>query len=226
MSKKIALLCFVLSVGACSTVIDGSHQDVKFVTPGAYDAVCSVYVDGLRYKVHPPQTLNLVNAKKNLHVDCMAPGNRRKEIYIEPKMAKSALWNMGTAGVGFAVDYASEALFKYPDVIEVNFTDAPVTDQPLPAQNNPDIRQPEDYPLEEFSPAQPRLNADRDASQTKILRRGEIPEVYGNDGGDDISGHVVLPLNDSSLVDALNPSSFPNNSDGDMGLPVPLLPGQ
>lgn len=174
MFKKFLVVSSLLAVGACASVLDGAKQDVRFVTPGAYDAVCQVYVDGLRYRVRPPQTINIVNSKKDLHVDCLAPGNRRREIYIKPEIAGDALWNVGTAGAGFVVDYASEALFKYPDIVEINFTDMPVTDQPLPAQNNPDIRQPEDYPLEEFSPAQPRLNRDRYAPKVKILKRGRL----------------------------------------------------
>ena len=182
-SKKISFVALggVLTLGACATFIDKSVQEIEFVTPGAYNTVCDVYIDRLRYTVTPPDTLGVQKSKEDMIVDCMAPGNRRKKIYIKPKISDTAALNAFNGGAGVAYDYFSKALFYYPDRIEIDFTNSKTTPMSLPAQNQPDIRQPEDYPLEEFSPGAPRLNSDSSNAPARILRRGEAPEGYGDD---------------------------------------------
>lgn len=234
--KKIALLCSAVTLGAtaCATFLDTSLQDVTFETPGAYNAICNVYVDQLRYRVRPPQTLNIHRADSDMTVDCQAPGNRRKVIYIKPQIEDTANLNIAHGGAGYVYDYASGALFKFPDRVEVDFTNAPVGDMPLPAQNKPDIRQPEDYPLEEFSPGNPRLNGDKDEKPTRILRRGE-DDGFGNDSGsggassDDLDGlshdkgnlmRVIESVTGEEKAPPAAPKAAPQ------GPPVPLIPGE
>jgi hypothetical protein len=217
-SLKVSLLASVVLLGGCAYLIDDQIQDIEFATPGAYDAVCNVYVDGVRYNVHPPQSTSIHKSKNDMIVDCMAPGNRRKKIYVEPKIEKSSAWNLATAGAGYVYDYASSALFTYPDKIIVDFTAAPITDPALPAQNNPDIRQPEDYLLEEFSPGQPRLNADRNKEDVKILRRGE--SAFGEDAystGTPLSSVPAVPTGKGDLMDAAPAAQ---------SAPTPIIPGQ
>ena len=161
MFNRFFLLSSVVALASCAYAIDTHIQDVKFVTPGANGSVCFVYVDGLRYRVHPPQTISVNNTKEDLVVDCLAPGNRRKKVVIEPKIADSTYLNVANAGAGLPWDAFSGAAFKFPDIVEVDFTHTPVRAEDPPAQNAPDIKQPEEYMLEEFLPAQPRLNADR-----------------------------------------------------------------
>lgn len=221
MMKKSLLLISLLSLGACAYAIDDSIQDVKFVTPGAQSAACDVYVEGLRHRVKPPQTINLFKSKEDMVVDCKAPGNRRKVIYIKPSIEKSAIWNVANAGVGLPWDYASAALFRYPDVVEVNFKDTPLTDQPLPAQNNPDIRQPGDYRLEEFSPSAPRLNEDHEAQPVEILRRESMAQSTSGAYSDSsaFSEPSYTDGGKGDLMDAMNPASQAD-------APIPLIPGQ
>lgn len=169
-------------LSACSYALSDSVQEVAFETPGAQGAECAVYVEGLRFSVSPPQSINLPNSRHNLEVTCKAPGYREQTIYIKPHFSDTSLLNVANAGAGFVLDYASDALFKYPDVIRVDFTDTPVSDPPIPAQNAPDIRQPEDYPLEEYRPGQPRLNSDRYKEEPEILRRGGAP-ISSESGG-------------------------------------------
>ena len=172
MRKALLLISTVMFVG-CSYAIDTSVQDITIRTPGAVDAKCNMYVDGVRYRMHPPETTSIARTKEDLIIDCLAPGNRRKKVKIEPMYADSAAGNVVTAGVGLAWDYASGALYKYPDVVEVSFVGMPPGPAFIPAQNNPDIRQPEEYDLEEFRPSQPRMNSDRNAIATQFLKRGE-----------------------------------------------------
>jgi hypothetical protein len=222
-SLKISLLASVVLLGGCAYLIEDQIQDIEFATPGAYDAVCNVYVDGVRYNVHPPQTTSIHKSKNDMVVDCMAPGNRRKKIYIQPKISKASKWNLATAGTGYVYDYASNALFTYPDKVIVDFTAAPTTDAPPPAQNSPDIRQPEDYLLEEFNPAQPRLNSDKGAQDVEILRRGE--SAYGEaDFGDSsaFSGSAAESQGKGTLMDAAPADQVPAAQFS----PMPIIPGE
>ena len=245
MIKKSAFLFSAIALAGCAYATDGAIQDVKFITPGAHGAKCDVYVEKLRYRASPPQTLTLYKTDQDLVVDCRAPGNRHKIIYITPTIEDSAKGNIWNLGVGLPVDYASKSMYRYPDVIEVNFTDTPVRSQPLPAQNNPDVRQPEDYPLEEFSPSVPRMNKDGNAVPIQIERRnlGNSPVIYDDSaaafsedtptvGGG--KGDINSVIN--SLSSAINPSSaagVPNavqapasTSSSNADAPIPLIPGE
>lgn len=213
---RTSLLASVIILGGCSTFVEKSIQDVTIETPGAYNAVCHLYIDGLRYKSRPPQTISIHKTKENMKVDCIAPGNRRRTLYIEPEVSNTSAWNMAVAGVGYPYDYASGAMFKYPSRIVVDFTDAKITDMPLPAQNQPDIRQPEDYDLEEFSPGQPRLNSDRDAITTSILRRNE--GAYADDSYVEPTPHGKGQLMDVNPAEGY--SALPDSG------PVQLIPGE
>lgn len=237
MLKKTVSLIPLLLLGACAYVQDGAIQPVEFKTPGARNAVCNVYVEKIKYVVRPPQTVNLVKSYDTLKVDCLAPGNRRKVVYIEPDIERSSYGNIATAGVGYAWDAASQALWRWPDMIEVNFTDTPVKDFDLPAQNAPDIRQPEDYQIEQYSPSTPSLNRDKNAPPIEILRREgasvqssstdnftlsePAPGTYGGKGD-------LQPVSSAVSSDALNPAGS-GASESSAGIPpvsgpMPLLP--
>lgn len=230
MLKKIPYLLPLAVLGACAYAIDGSIQEVEFKTPGARNAACNVYVDGLKHKVKPPQVIALPKGKEDLVVDCMAPGNRRKVVYIEPQIETSTAWNAANAGTGIAWDYASGALFRYPDVIEVDFTDTPVQEPPPPAQNAPDIKQPEEYDLEEFSPGSPRMNADKHALPVEIMRRQSASQSMSggaryNDDTDAFSEPVYTGGGKGDLID-MNPAGEPSSASGAENGPIPLIPGE
>jgi hypothetical protein len=184
MFKRFLLLGALASLSSCAYTLDKQIQDITVVTPGAEDAVCYMYVDGLRYKFFPPQTMNITKSRQDLVVDCLAPQNRRRKVIIEPTLSDHAPLNVVNGVVpGAAWDIASNSMFTYPDVVTVDFTSAQPMPEPLPAQNNPDIRQPEDYDLEEFTSGLPRLNSDRGATKTELIRRGgkPAPEVSYTD---------------------------------------------
>lgn len=161
MHKKFLPLALIALLSGCSYAVDTALQDITLRTPGAENAVCYMYVDDVKYRVHPPETTSIFRSKEDLVIDRLAPGNRRKKVVIEPDYADSAAGNVVTAGVGVAWDYASGALFQYPDAVDISFIGMPEGPALIPDQNKPDIRQPEDYDLEEFRPSQPRLNSDK-----------------------------------------------------------------
>ena len=215
MSKYLLLLSAISILGGCAYVAEGSVQEVEIRTPGANNAECNVFVKGLKHPVNPPAKVNLLNSHEILVVDCKAPGNRRQVVHIKPGLANAGYLNVSNAGAGFVWDHLSGAMYKYPPVIEVNFENTPVKPQPLPAQNNPDIRQPEDYPLEEFMPGAPKLNDDKYRQDTEIRRRQT--SGFGMDDA------------------AMAPDPFSEPTSGQFGgkglddqasMPVPLIPGQ
>ena len=171
MLKNLALLGSIVLLSSCAYTLDKQIQDITVVTPGAENTVCYVYVDGLRYKLYPPQTVNITKSREDLVVDCLAPQNRRRKVIIEPVLSKHMPLNVMNGVIpGTAWDVASNSAFTYPEVITVDFTSAvPVPEAP-PAQNKPDIRQPEEYDLEEFTSGLPRLNLDRNAVNVPLQR--------------------------------------------------------
>ena len=229
-------------MGACSYAFDEHIQDLTVVTPGAKNAICYVYVDGLKYKFRPPQTLNISKSRKDLVIDCLAPGNRRKEIVVKAQTEESVYANTLNGGVGAVWDLASSAMFRYPDVIEVNFETTPVRPEAMPAQNNPDIKQPEEYMLEEFRPSSPRMNSDRYEEPPQIHRRQKPPPMSGDlSSGYIASDSEIAPSQIESMdkgdlmevIDNLgpeniNPAPEPviDNSNDQYGPPIPLFPGQ
>lgn len=177
--------------GGCAYVTDGAVQDVTVLTPGANNAECKLSVGSVQYIYAPPMTRSIQKSGENMVVDCWAPGNRHKVVHLKPDVGSSTFYNapMGMAP-GFAWDYASNSIYKYPAVVEVDFTQTQIKPFPLPAQNQPDIRPPEDYDLEEFSPGLPRLNSDRFATKTEVRRR-QVPsdfDLQGFAGYEDTQG--------------------------------------
>ncbi|MGH1399070.1 MAG: hypothetical protein ACRBCT_07640 [Alphaproteobacteria bacterium] len=155
-----SLLIATIFLTSCAYTIDTAQQEIEVQTPGARNAVCYTYIDDVRYRIHPPQKIVITKSHKDLELDCLAPGNRRNKVFIEPKISDAGKANILTAGAGAFWDFASKSLYEYPEIIYVDFTHTPVQPMPLPAQNELDIRPPEDYPLEQFSPGSPRLNED------------------------------------------------------------------
>ncbi|MBX2833665.1 MAG: hypothetical protein KTR28_01700 [Micavibrio sp.] len=213
MIKKI-LIGSVFILGGCASFIDSSVQEIEFQTPGAKNAVCDVYIERLRYTVNPPEVVGVHKSEADMIVDCQAPGNRRRKVYIKPAVSGTTAWNIANGGAGLPYDYLTKAMFEYPEVVIVDFTGVPVVDNEPPAHNSPDIRQPEDYDLEEFSPGSPRLNSDRNKVETKLLRRGEDPYGWGNEAAD-------IDYNDGF-------SESPASGKGDLmnASPYPAIPGE
>ncbi|MCD8497741.1 MAG: hypothetical protein LRZ85_06445 [Alphaproteobacteria bacterium] len=179
--RNVILLTTILC-GGCAYVTDGAVQDITVRTPGANNAECKLSVGSVNYMYQPPMTRSIQKSGEIMEVDCWAPGNRHKVVYIKPGIGTATAFNapMGMAP-GFAWDYTSKAIYKYPEVVDVDFTQTEVKPFPLPAQNQDDIRQPEDYDLEEFSPGLPRLNSDRFATKPEIRQR-QIPTSFDLQG--------------------------------------------
>lgn len=177
MPHALVLTGALVALSSCAYFIDSSVQAVRVETPGAQSAHCFLIVDELKYQANPPQTINIKKSKRDMNVVCKAPGNRRVEYSIKPDIEESVYWN-ATNGVvpGAAWDFASDSMFKWPDVIVADFTGVQRKPSPLPDYNNPDVKQPEEYNLEQYLPSTPRLNSDRYATPVEIQRRQSASE--------------------------------------------------
>lgn len=229
----------VLAVAGCGYVSESSHQNITFLTPDAQDAKCYVFVDGIKYQVFPPQTLNIKKSEADMQITCQAPGNRTIEMEVPADLTTRAIWG---GPVGMAWDYASDSLYHYPSVIAIDFSHIELQPNKLPQHNNSDIKQPESYDLEEFKSSQPRLNSDKFKMEQPILRRGEempeenIEEDMDEDMSDEMSTPDVMPAesdNDNlqSVLDGLADSDVSDAaedtvSDEAVSEPVSIYPGQ
>lgn len=233
----LAALACVLCAG-CSSVTEGTIQPLTIRTPGANNAECSVSTGTIKYTYNPPMTRNITKSNETMMVDCLAPGNRHKVVYVKPIIASSTFLNLGNGlAPGVAVDYASKAMYNYPDVVDVDFTYTKTLPFPLPAQNLEDIRQPEDYDLEEFSPGLPRLNSDRYVTVPEIRRR-EVPSDFDLQGfagqeGDPVAAPVPHDFSADGSDSGANTGSAPASTVRVIGtinegvsVPVPPAPGQ
>ena len=179
MFRKLSLFACAAFLSSCAYTTEGSVHDLTIRTPGAQNAVCNVYVDKLRYQFFPPETRAIFRSKKDLVIDCLAPGGRRQKVVIEPQISQAANWNfMSGVAPGMMWDYASESMFVYPNTVDVDFTNAQIVPPALPAHNSPDVRQPETYDLEEFNPSTPRLNSDKYRQEIVPKRRDPYGGFY------------------------------------------------
>lgn len=197
MFKRLFSLFALLAVTSCSYIMDDTIQYITVETPGARNAVCHAYIDQAKYKIRPPQKVALKKDRDPMVLDCIAPGNRRKQVEIEPKVEPSASLNIVNGVIpGTSWDYLSDAMFSYPEVIYVDFRGIEVTPMGLPAHNSSDLRAPEDYDLEEFLPADPRMNSDKFKTPVEIRRRGEYIDDGFADTDDSLAPINLDPSND------------------------------
>lgn len=171
----LSVLLSTLILGSCGYATESSNQDITFLSPDALDAKCYAYVNKIKYLVYPPQTVNIKKSSEDIRLVCNAPGNRYLELEIPAKVDAKVIW--GTP-VGVAWDYASQSLYSYPDVIALDFSQTELVPEALPKHNNPDIKQPEEYELEEFLPSEPRLNSDKSKVKLPLMRRGESDKAW------------------------------------------------
>lgn len=226
MRLKILSLLSVTFLCGCAYMVDTANQEITVVTPGAEGAVCYLYVEGLKYRIDPPQSTVITKSKEDLTIDCRAPGNRRREVVIGAEIADNTAWNLTNGGIGLPWDYISEAMFEYPSTIEVSFKDMPTRPESLPAQNNPDIKQPEEYPLEEFKPGLPRMNSDKNRPPVEIQTRQSsqpMPLAPESDAFFEIKDMGLGKGNLQDVIDSYGGAIDPGAASNE---PTPIIPGE
>jgi hypothetical protein len=132
---KVFLLTAVsaLALTGCATALERSTQTVYFQAVGATEVSCSVDTGKLKYKVNLPQKAEITKSRLPIHLTCLAAGNRKKEMLVASEVSGWTFGNVATGVVpGAAWDAASGAMFKYPDIIIVDFTDTIAVGDNLP----------------------------------------------------------------------------------------------
>jgi hypothetical protein len=149
-------------LASCSTVMEGSTQQISFQTVGAEDAYCTIQTgeSDYAYNVRPPQTIRIHKSRGTMFVSCSAPGNRMQNVTVESKVAGTTYMNGLNGGVGAAVDADSGAMYKYPDTVVIDFTSIMASPSALPSYENADGLNPKDAGIEYLGPDTPKLDED------------------------------------------------------------------
>lgn len=161
---KLVLLTSVLALSACSTITEGSQQQITFETPNAYDALCEVKLGthGLVYAVRPPQTLWIKRTARNMYITCEAPGNRIVKKEVSSEVAATSFLNVFNGIVpGTAYDADTGAMFKFPEKIEIDFSGVEAVAAPMPNYHNKDGLDPKQAAsIEDYGPDTPAAHDD------------------------------------------------------------------
>ncbi len=227
--KRFFFIAASIMLASCAYSLEGSLQEITFKTPGAENAVCHLY-EGVKKVIRPPQTIVVKKSGKTLKLECMAPGNRDQTVYIKPETIDAIMLNIGNALVpGLATDYATGAMFMYPEVVIVDFTGIRPEPMPLPAYHAPDTLPPVRRGMEEFRPSHPELSTDR--TMPGPARRDGYEEEEGASSeagtGKITAGELTEEYNPHVFQDTLNKltrTPGKENSADNVGAPVQLAP--
>lgn len=132
--RRFVLLLASLTLGACATVVSGTHQEVQVVTtpPGAECRVLSGTDEVAR--VVAPGTVRLERQELDLAVQCRLAGHRAAGAVIRADSQGMSAGNLIVGGmVGLAIDAASGANNRYEPLVSVVLP--PLADGPAAAES-------------------------------------------------------------------------------------------
>jgi hypothetical protein len=114
-----------LAPAGCSTLTEGTTQNITVTTtpPGA---LCTLTRDGQAIATisQTPGTVTVDRSTSNILVTCHKGGFGDANYTDQADLAAATLSNIMTAGVGFAVDFASGAGSKYNGTVDIDLTPA------------------------------------------------------------------------------------------------------
>ncbi|RKQ69484.1 hypothetical protein DES40_2285 [Litorimonas taeanensis] len=122
MNYKLVLATIIaFQLPACSTVMNGSNQLVKFTTGDVIGADCTA-TGGSDFAVNEkfttPAEVKIPRSKKTLKVECNKEGYEVATKNIVGRIEGSTGGNILLGGpIGVGVDALSGAIYKYPDTI-------------------------------------------------------------------------------------------------------------
>lgn len=196
----------------CGGLVKGATQEVTLVTPGAWDAECTLD-NGVKYKVASGETFTIMRSNNEIKVDCYAPGNRRKQMIVESGGNSWAVGDVLTGIVpGVAYDHLSGGLYRYPEVITVDFVGAPVIGHELPAYHNKDTPNPYTQAIEGYAAGTLLTPADSGYLKRGIQRR-DMSSVNPFSTGDDAEMPDTVEISSSGT--SIKKSAVPTGSDAE-----------
>ena len=115
MKKLVAVGVVCLCLGACSTVVEGTSQDIEIATDPD-GAKCELIRDGksIAFVELSPQIVKISKSKNNIKVVCNKTGYKEGTALNSSSTATATAGNLLIGGlIGVGVDYASGAAYKY-----------------------------------------------------------------------------------------------------------------
>jgi hypothetical protein len=210
--KRFISLVSGLLLTSCAYALEGSLQEITFETPGAENAICYLNEESVKRTIRPPQAVTVTKSHNDLVVECLAPGNRKQSAVVEPETIDAIMLNVGAGLVpGLATDYATGAMFRYPEIVQIDFRGIRTKPMPMPAYHSSDVPPPMTSGLEEFRPSHPSLSDD--SRIPHVLRRTGDPgaeayntsedETNGSEDKKDAGGTEVQEKNFSEVTEDL-----------------------
>jgi hypothetical protein len=239
MFKNRLAIIFLVSclpvLAACSSINSGSSQQVVFKTEGVEGAFCDVKLgeNGLRYNIHPPQTIWVQKVSDPMFISCRANGNRVSNKTVESSVRPSTYWNVLNLGLGAFYDAESGASYRYPDEVVIDFAGTVANDQPLPMYHTKGSLDPSAQGIEYLGPDSPGVPQDKavadryrlayeesarleaEEAAMEIERQRRIDSVDGGFNGD--KGNPVTtdtkPVSENVQVSPLSKLKLPEKND-------------
>lgn len=142
MTKPLILAALIATVplAGCATMVEKSSQTINFQVVGATDVMCDVDSGKVKYTVRPPQTITVKKSKRDLTLTCLAAGNRVQTMTVSSALSGWTFANVVGGGVipGTLYDGESGAMFKYPEVVIIDFSGTVARVDSLPSYHAPD----------------------------------------------------------------------------------------
>jgi len=121
--KGLFVVGLLLGMSGCATYTSGTTQDIKIVTSGVDNVICTLSNDDYKYIVVAPATIDVERDDKDLKLICHKAGYLDVHEKLESKvfLAKTVFGNAYNGFVpGIAYDVMSGANYNYPDMIIVS----------------------------------------------------------------------------------------------------------
>jgi hypothetical protein len=220
----IPILSIAALVSGCGTIISGQTQEITLLTPGAYEAECTLD-NGNRYLMRTGETRRIQRTYKPLEVDCYATGDRHMSKSVGAGMNDWALANVSNGVVpGMGYDAHVGGLYEYPDVITMDFVGVPQRGFELPQYHNKDNANPYTQAIEDYGPNTPRIPYDSEYLKRGVQKRDvdinsnpfqrnpspSITPMPSAGSAGTISAPVPTGGNAEELTRSMNPGVFGN----------------
>jgi hypothetical protein len=120
----LSLAC--MSLGACSTIVNGQNQRVRVNTGPVSDAEC-VAIGGSKGKVAEtfltPADVKFPRSSKTIDIRCDKTGYQTATQTISGKVEGTTAGNLAVGGpIGLGVDALTGAIYRYPDIVSIPMT--------------------------------------------------------------------------------------------------------
>ena len=127
----VLLLACAIPLGACSSIIEGTSQEI-FVNTNPAGAACDLIREGraIARIVRTPQGVTIKKTKHDITIECELPGYLKASYHNKSDAAGATFGNIVLGGgIGWAIDSASGADNKYTSPVNISLV--PVTRKPV-----------------------------------------------------------------------------------------------